>query len=294
MFHGSYTVSTAGLEQHVIDKGFQFAGERAQVERIPLEPGALFNVSEEAGVYTKVLSDLGMIADPDKAGEVILGSMQNLHDTLVADRQPGDNAMVPYFAIDLADRDGAFEDAEAAFNGQLPNIPEISVYRQLYGRLTPEQLNRRSFAGEAVIKGWSARAMLLGGERQDAPGLLFTGRDMNSVEQIKAFKALRAQYEATHQRSVFGVLNVIEHLVIDAGIREKNEAWNENEPLLDAETFSRTPQAGDPETGMVKASGGDSWVPGVRSIGDQVYLGRSYGGGISDGGLRVSAGPKQS
>ncbi|HZL07608.1 MAG TPA: hypothetical protein VFC50_00240 [Candidatus Dormibacteraeota bacterium] len=284
-------MSIVGLEQGVIDRGFQFAGEPVEIERPEPEPGALFNISEEAGVYTKVLADLGMITDLDKAGEDILAGMQGLHDKLVGDRLPDDAAVIPFFAVDLADRGDAFREAESAFNGQLPNVRDLSIYRPLYDQMTPEQLNRRSFAGETAIKGWDARAMILGGERQDAPGLLFTG--LSAVEQIQAYKALRDQYDLAHPNLALGAMNVMDHLLVNAGIREKNESSREQSPLLDPNTFSRTPQAGDPETGLVEASDGGSWVPNVNSVDGRVDLDRSRGDAYSDEGLRASAGPKQ-
>jgi hypothetical protein len=284
-------VSQMGLEQGVVESGFQFAGAPVRIERSQPEPTTLFDVAGTASLYTKVHADLGMISDPEHAGAVILASMEELHTMLMADRLPGDVAVMPFFAIDLAERDEAFEDGERAFNSQLPELPEMFVYRPLYNQLSPEQLNRRSFAGEAAIKGWSARAMILGGNREDAPGLLFT--DRSAVDQIKAYKELRTAYEAAHPRSALALLNTFDHLVIDAAIRETNEANNESNPLLDHNTSSRTPQAGDPETGLVETSDGFSWGPDVNSVGDQVTLGGSDGCADPSAGLRVSAGPKQ-
>jgi len=258
-------VSTQGLEQGTVERGFQFAGEPIAIDQTPVGPDVLFDVADEARLYTKVHADLGMIADPDQAGEVIKASMQTLHNHLIGDRKPEDPEVFPFFAVDLADREGVFEETETAFNNQIPGIPELYIYRPLYENMTVEQLNRRSFAGEAAVTGWDARAMILGGEREDAPGLLFT--NMSAAEQIEAFKALRAEYEADRPVSNLALMNFLDHLVVNAAIREKNEHSRHLQPLLDQHTFSRTPQAGDPETGLVEDA--DPYD-----------------------GLRVSAGPK--
>lgn len=228
-------MSTQGLEPRAMDSGFQFAGERVEVadqiatrDTAP-EANVLFDVADKARLYAKVLGDLGMVVDADRAGETIRASMQELHDVLEKDRLPEDEDVMPFFAIDLPDRPDSLAEGIKAFSDQSPDTPKVFAHPDLY-RLSPRQLNRRSFLGETEIKGWGARAMLLGGI-EAAPGLLFT--DMTAAEQVEGFGRLRSSYDDSHPSSGLGLLNLADHLVITAAMREENESSGIEEPLLD-------------------------------------------------------------
>lgn len=241
---------------------------------------APFSVSDRADLAVAAYSSLGLVTDKAEVLDDFTLKFQALHDALASEHVQDEFDLEPFIGIDLTDTFGLMA-LKAHFDEHQKT--RTFVDHPIWDQILVTEMNRRTLdrgvsQTTSEVRG-QALAMILGGDRADAPGLFFTGKNLK--DQIKAVKAERIAYNCGHTNTERLIVNPSDTFMINAQRRETGQE------LLDRTTFSRYVQIDK------KSADGLAWVPLARSDVGLLRLRRSDGVASSYEGVRLLAGQKQ-
>lgn len=245
----------------------------------------LFNVNDRADLAVAAYASLGAVTDKDAARKDYRARLQSLHDILAFEQRDRQDypAIEPFIGLELPN-DFAFGALVSAFDKK--QSIDTYVLDELWCQYKASELNRRTLSkitpainNTDGVRG-EALAMLLGGNRDNEPGLYSTNQNLKT--QKKAAKDQKKSYDATHERSELRIANPADYVIINAQRRENGE------PLLDRGTLSHFIQL------AMKAAIGGSCLPSANSFYSRLGWGETDGSADPRGGFRILVGQKPS